>query len=356
MSWKNSCRAAGLISVMTFSLVGCNTEASYSPQEIIEQTLQESKQPLTYYGEYTLDMGELGGKAQVKEWVKDKYRRIEMKGDNDEHVITVKTDSELISYDVTENTAFKMAYPQGELDGLRSPREEVQLVFNLVKDTHEIKIAGEEKVAGRDTYKIVAKTKKTESLFGDIEAWIDKKTWLMLKMKSDNAGNQIITEYSKIIVDEKIDDQQFILDLPEDVTIQEISGEDTSELISLDEAKQQLEKFLMVPQENGLSIDKISMVKGLEDRPEYSFDFGLDGQPAFFITIFKADESMSEIGPILNEKEMDIRGQKGTVMDDKNFRSIAWQENGYQYSIVGENPELTIEDLVSYAQQMEFVQ
>lgn len=175
MSWKNSCRAAGLISVMTFSLVGCNTEASYSPQEIIEQTLQESKQPLTYYGEYTLDMGELGGKAQVKEWVKDKYRRIEMKGDNDEHVITVKTDSELISYDVTENTAFKMAYPQGELDGLRSPREEVQLVFNLVKDTHEIKIAGEEKVAGRDTYKIVAKTKKTESLFGDIEAWIDKK-------------------------------------------------------------------------------------------------------------------------------------------------------------------------------------
>jgi len=225
-----------------------------------------------------------------------------------------------------------------------------------VKDTHEIKIAGEEKVAGRDTYKIVAKTKKTDSLFGDIEAWIDKKTWLMLKMKSDNAGNQIITEYSKIIVDEKIDDQQFILDLPEDVTIQEISGEDTSELISLDEAKQQLEKFLMVPQENGLSIDKISMVKGLEDRPEYSFDFGLDGQPAFFITIFKADESMSEIGPILNEKEMDIRGQKGTVMDDKNFRSIAWQENGYQYSIVGENPELTIEDLVSYAQQMEFVQ
>ncbi|UZM97203.1 hypothetical protein OL548_18400 [Lysinibacillus sp. MHQ-1] len=38
----------------------------------------------------------------------------------------------------------------------------------------------------------------------------------------------------------------------------------------------------MVPQENALSIDKISMVKGLEDRPEYSFDFGLDGQPAFF--------------------------------------------------------------------------
>lgn len=356
MNWKKSCRAAGLIAAMTFSLVGCNTEASYSPQEIIEQALQESREPLTYYGEYTLDMGELGGKAQVKEWVKNSNRRIEIKGDNDEHVITVKTDSELISYDVTQHTAYKMAYPQGELDGLQSPREEVQLVFNLVKDTHDIKISGEEKVAGRDTYKIVAKAKKTDSLFGDIEAWIDKKTWLTLKMKSDNAGNQMITEYSKINVGEKIDDQQFMLDLPKDVTIQEISGEDTSELISLDEAKQQLEKFLMVPQTNGLTIDKISMVKGLEDRLEYSFDIGLDGELAFFVTIFKADDSIAELGPILNEKEIDIRGQKGTVMDDKNFRSIAWQENGYQYSMVGENPELTIEDLVSYAKQMELVQ
>ncbi|WP_396631456.1 outer membrane lipoprotein carrier protein LolA, partial [Lysinibacillus sp. D4A3_S15] len=180
------------------------------------------------------------------------------------------------------------------------------------------------------------------SLFGDIEAWIDKKTWLTLKMKSDNAGNQMITEYSKINVGEKIDDQQFMLDLPKDVIIQEISGEDTSELISLDEAKQQLEKFLTVPQTNGLSIDKISMVKGLEDRLEYSFDIGLDGELTFFVTIFKADDSIAEMGPILHEKEIDIRGQKGTVMDDKNFRLIAWQENGYQYSIVGENPELTI--------------
>ena len=174
MNWKRSCRAAGLIAVMTFSLVGCNSEASYTPQEIIDQALQESKEPLTYYGEYTLDMGELGGKAQVKEWVKDSNRRIEMTGDNGEHVITVKNDAKVISYDVTEKTAYTIDYSQHELDGLQSPKDQVQLIFNMVKDTHDIKIAGEEKVAGRDTYKIVAKTKKTESLFGDIEAWIDK--------------------------------------------------------------------------------------------------------------------------------------------------------------------------------------
>lgn len=43
-------------------------------------------------------------------------------------------------------------------------------------------------------------------------------------------------------------------------------------------------------------------------------------------------------------------------MDSENFRSLAWQENGYQYSMVGQNPELTVEDLLSYAQQMTVVQ
>lgn len=154
----------------------------------------------------------------------------------------------MISYDVTEKTAYTMDYSQHELDGLQSPKDQIQLIFNMVKTTHDFKIAGEEKVVGSDTYKIVAKTKKTESLFGYMEAWIDKKTWLTLKMKTDSVGNHMITEYSKINFGEKIDNQLFTLDLPKDVTIQENSGQDTSESISLKDAKQQLETFLLVPE------------------------------------------------------------------------------------------------------------
>ena len=52
----------------------------------------------------------------------------------------------MISYDVTEKTAYTIDYSQHELDGLQSPKDQVQLIFNMVKDTHDIKIAGEEKV------------------------------------------------------------------------------------------------------------------------------------------------------------------------------------------------------------------
>lgn len=53
----------------------------------------------------------------------------------------------------------------------------------------------------------------------------------------------MITEFTKLEEGKKIDDQQFTLDLPKDVTIEEISGEDTSESVSLESAKEKLGAF-----------------------------------------------------------------------------------------------------------------
>lgn len=352
MNWKKSLRAAGLIAALTFSLVGCNTEGSYSPQEIIDQAMQETKEPLTYYAEYKMDMGDVGGKAQVKEWAKDGKRRIETTAENGEHIITVNNGSQVIIYDVVKNTVNKMDLGKDGLDGFQSPRDQAELLFNLVKDTHDVKIDGEEKIAGRDTYKIVAKAKKDDTLIGDIEVWVDKKTWVTLKTITNSAGNKMITEYTKMDENAKIDDAQFTIDIPKDAKVEEING---SELVKLDTVKNELGEFLMVPEENGLTLEQISLDKGIENRSEYTFSYAKNGQEDISVTVFKANSKATKEEPILGEKEMDIRGQKGTVMDEQNFRCISWQENGYQYSIFLANSKLTIEDLVAYAKQMTIV-
>ncbi|QPQ31360.1 LolA family protein [Lysinibacillus sp. JNUCC 51] len=352
MNWKKSLRAAGLIAALTFSLVGCNTEGSYSPQEIIDQAMQETKEPLTYYAEYKMDMGDVGGKAQVKEWAKDGKRRIETTAENGEHIITVNNGSQVIIYDVVKNTVNKMDLGKDGLDGFKSPRDQAELLFNLVKDTHDVKIDGEEKIAGRDTYKIVAKAKKDDTLIGDIEVWVDKKTWVTLKTITNSAGNKMITEYTKMDENAKIDDAKFTIDIPKDAKVEEING---SELVKLDTVKNELGEFLMVPEENGLTLEQISLDKGIENRSEYTFSYAKNGQEDISVTVFKANSKATKEEPILGEKEMDIRGQKGTVMDEQNFRCISWQENGYQYSIFLANSKLTIEDLVAYAKQMTIV-
>ena len=95
-----------------------------------------------------------------------------------------------------------MDYSQPELDSLQSPKDQVQLIFNMVKDTHDIKIAGEEKVAGRDTYKIVAKRRIRNRYSAILKLGLIKDL-ADIKMKTDSAGTHMLTEYSKINFGEK---------------------------------------------------------------------------------------------------------------------------------------------------------
>lgn len=353
MNWKKSLRAAGLVAALTFSLVGCNTEGAYSPQEIIDHALQETQEPLAYYAEYTMDMGEVGGKAQVKEWTKDGKRRVEVTSDEGEHIISVNNGSEIISYNVKAKSAFKIDISEDGLESFPSPREQAEKMFDLVKDTHDVSMSGEEKIAGRDTYKLVAKAEKDNTLFGDMEVWVDKKTWLTIKMTTNNAGNKTTTEYTKMDESAKIDDAQFILDIPKDVKVEEVSGAEP-ESVTLDVVKEQFGEFLMVPEENGLEISNIQEMK-IKDRSEFAFEYSQDQQPAFSVSLLKAVEDDTEMGDIPGEEPIEVRNQKGTFMKLGDILTISWQENGSQYNILSENPNLTKEDLLAYAKQMTIV-
>jgi len=223
----------------------------------------------------------------------------------------------------------------------------------MVKNTHDVKIDGEEKIAGRDTYKMVAKAKNADTLMGDMEVWIDKKTWLTLKTVTNSAGSKMVTEYTKIDIDGKIDEAQFTVDIPADVKIEEITSQEP-EAVTLDVVKEQLGEFLMVPEENGVALTAIQDMK-VEERPEFSFEYQKDEQPAFSVSVYKMTGSYVEFGGVQDEKPIEVRGKEGTYMELGEFLTISWQENGYQYNIIRENPELSKEDLVAYANQMTII-
>ncbi|MFJ7953885.1 outer membrane lipoprotein carrier protein LolA [Lysinibacillus sp. NPDC096418] len=360
MKWKNSLRAAGLVATLSIGLFACNTESPFSPQEVIAQVLQETEAISSYYGEYTMDMGEVGGLAKVKEWTKDGKRRIEMTTEDGEHNITVYDGVHTISFDVVKNHVLKMELPEEQLEGLnsQSPKEQAEMTLNMVKDTHTISIANEEKIAGRDTYHIVAKTKKADTLFGDLDIWIDKKTWQTLKMTTISFGNKMTTEYTKMDTDIKIDDTKFILDIPKDATIEEVNLEDNlPEEVSLEVLKEKLGEFLMVPEADGLQAIKFEDMR-VEERPEFAITYVKDDLPAFSVSVFKIVGNYTEFGgeQTLMEKEIEVRGKKGTRIEQGDFRLINWQENGYQYSIMAENKDLTVEDLLAYTEKMSIVQ
>ncbi|MFJ7406246.1 MULTISPECIES: outer membrane lipoprotein carrier protein LolA [unclassified Lysinibacillus] len=356
MNLKQTLCVGGMIALLTISLVGCNSEASYSPQEIIDQALQETKELESYYGEYTMDIDETGV-ATVKEWMKDGKRRIEMTVDDD-HVIAVNDGKQITTFSKKENKASIMTFENGELEELmgKSAKDSAQVLLNIVKDSHDISIAGEEKIAGRDAYHITAKAQKKNTLLGDIEVWIDKKTWLTLKTITTNAGNVTQQEYTKLEVNKKIDDALFAFDIPKGATIEQIDTLDQTAPTTLDEVKKQLGDFLLLPEENGLTLSTILDMK-VEERPEFSFEYEKDEQPAFSVSVFKVVSNYQTLGGNLaNEEDIQVRGVKGTYMDLGELFVITWYENGYEYSIITENPELTKEEILAYAEEMTIVQ
>jgi len=356
MKWKRTLCVGGMIAFLTISLVGCNSEASYSPQEIIDQALQETKELESYYGEYTMDIDETEG-ATVKEWMKDGKRRIEMSVDED-YVIAVNDGKQVITFSKKENKASIMTFENGELEELmgRSAKDNAQVLLNLVKDSHDIAIAGEEKIAGRDAYHITAKAQKKNTLLGDIEVWIDKKTWLTLKTITTNAGIITQQEYTKLEVNKKIDDALFAYDIPEGATIEQIDTQDQTTSATMDEVKKQLGNFLILPEKDGVTLSTILDMK-VEERPEFSFEYEKEEQPAFSVSVFKVVSNYETFGGSLaNEEDIQVRGQEGTYMELGDRFVISWNENGYQYSILTENPDLTKEEILAYAKEMTIVQ
>lgn len=351
------------IMLLTGALVACNIEESqYSPQQVIENALQETEQLATYYGEYkmisSLDNTEEIG--TVKEWVQDGQRRIEMvtsSENSEQETLLVNDGSTMYMYDKTANSV--MTYPLGdEMNnlGIQSPREQAEMLLEMVKDSHDITIEGEEKIADHVAYHIVAKPKNDTSIIGDLELWVDKKTWVTLKSISTSGSSTFTQEYTKIDYDAKMDTDTFIFEAPTDAIIEEI---DTSAYMPVaikeDEIKQTLGAFYK-PTSTDLQLTEVTVTGKDEPRPEYSFEYERNQIPALSFTVFKQTEKYAELGNTVEEKEQIIRGQKGSKMEMNDFRLLSWDEDGLSYSIILLDPELTFEQTLTYLEEMTLVQ
>src|SRR5699024_4642831 len=170
-----------LLGVMILGLFGCSSETKqYSPDQVINNALEEKDLPGAYYGETESTTSEKGEKVDqyiMKEWRSDDGKaRVEATNkDGSDESIAVNDGNEFISYEV------------------------------------------EAEIAGRDSYHLVAKAKEENTLFGDQELWIDKENWMVLKMIFNTGDSKTEMVYTKIDFNPRIPADTFTLDLPDDV-------------------------------------------------------------------------------------------------------------------------------------------
>lgn len=352
-----------MTTILTVLLSGCNTIGQFSPEKVISNALADERE-ITYYGEMEADIkgiDELSG-SEYKEWRgKDKFR-IEYKEEDGNKIIIVYDGESMITYDEGEKKATKVD-GQGEVlqELALSPKEQIESLFTLIRDTHDIKTVGSEKIAGRDTFHIIAKKKENaKTLFGDQELWIDKESWLVLKIKIAAGGTENELTYTKIEFEPQLDDDLFQITLPEDIKVEEMDTllPNMTDTITLAEVPTKFEQnVLYIPDTKAHEMDTITYTE-IDGNPGYAdvtIDYKCDGLPLLSLTIMEmTEEEEKEQLELLDghAEQVNVRQTKGYSFSFNEFQSITWQEAGLSYALHMIDPKLTVDDLLSFTEEM----
>lgn len=363
MKWIKPMIAVSFLLVFAVGLAACNAgETSYSPQEVVNEALKGADEPIAFYGEYTMAMNDDAGDLYAKQWTaKDGKRRIEMTSEEGaEETVMVNDGATMTMYDKASHTAMIMPISEEDMEliNAQTPQQQAKHLLELVKDSHELSTAGSEKIAGRDTFHIVAKVKKDNTLLGDQEIWVDKETWMVLKSISHSSKLVMTQEYTKIDYAPAFDENTFVLDIPEGAEVETFDEEGmAAKDVTLDDVKAELGSFHMVSETDGVKLSALTVIEGMQERPEFSFDYtDAEGVPMFSVGVFKEMSNIVGFGATAEEKEITIRGKKGTKMESGDFRLLNWVEEGLAYSVYSTNPTIGFDELIVYMEAMELVE
>ena len=345
--------------ILMLSAIGCSTSLQeYSPEQVIQNALSEKHKTLEYYAESTWIMkenGEVAETVMMREWQnEDGQKRMETKSSNEkEYSIAINDGKTLLTYVPHEKKAYVIEGEELTSLNQQSPKEQAEKLLKLIQDTHEIKVIGEEKVAGRDAFHLKATAKKENSLIGNQDIWIDKETWFVLKMISVSGETTIEFEYTKIDYKVQNDNKLFTFELPEDAVVEKLQDSFSEKEITLEQAKVELgTAFLYIPETKDLKIAHVGLseLDGEINQKEIMIEYTKEGLPYLSLTVIKQSSDRADETMLPNEEEIQIRGLKGTWSEE--LRWLHWVENGMAHSINVTDPNVSLDELMPLLEKM----
>ncbi len=342
--------------VVASLFAGCSIKKdTIIPEEVVTNVMKASEKPKSYYGESKLDTyenGKLKESIAIKEWVNNSNgkvkRRVETEDKTSGKSISTNDGDKVITYMDKDKKAI-MIKLNNELNDSSSKSYKDQLISQLanITKTHQLTFKGEETVSGFKTYHLSAVPKEKNSIMGNQDYWIDKEHWFLIKSSSESGNSKGISEYTKLNFSPKLDDSLFLQKLPADVKVEDIqeTSKNNETNIDLKEGVKIAGKPILCLKES--SDYKLKGVKYLNAKAishkEINQTYEKGVVVAFLLTtIINDNNSTDEDSKIPGEKEITIRGAKGTVMED--IKCISWSENGLKYNVLIQDPNIKLDE------------
>lgn len=343
--WKASFVAA---SILLLILGGCSQDIEVSAEEIIHNVIESEKEVDTYYGKSEIvfyEGEELIGETMMEEFVSGTDRKI-VTQEGEEEVEVLNNGEKMVMYNKGNETAQEMD-TSAITDYPLTPKESFQQILDVAEDSHDYEVVGDEEMLGRDTFHVSLEAEEANSLMGDMELWVDKETWFVVKMISETGDSKIESIYTELDFSPDFTEDTFTLDIPNDIEITNMEDNVSNELVSVEEAKDELGQDFYMFSEEDFNLKEIELydIGGELQRKELNLTYISDDNKSMFsLSIFESPEAMK-----IEESDVEIRGNIAEY--EGSINAYFWDEDGLRYSLMIENPDIE-EEVVELTEEM----
>ncbi|MGG3797879.1 LolA family protein [Metabacillus fastidiosus] len=347
-------------STLAFGMLsGCTEKTAMASEEIMENILSASEEFRAYYAESeikTFQNGKETDSFTMKEYVNNEGKKKVITKDikTNKENIAFNDEKQLITYESGSKEAISFKVEGVDLPVYQTHKEQFINMLEGMKESHKKEVIGEERILNFDTYHLKLTAKKKNSILGDMEFWVDQKSWFIVKSSFTNAEIRVDTEYKKVDFNPVFEKDTFTIDLPKDVVITSAEDMTAARTGSIEEAKKVIGQDFLLFNDSDLSFEEEIEISEFDNDELAHKEIVLNykdknNQPLFSLTVFKTPETEdTDFG--IKITDMKIRGNKATYIEE--FRNISWNEDGLTYSILIEGPNMTAEEIVKKAENM----
>ncbi|CEI83302.1 hypothetical protein J18TS1_41640 [Oceanobacillus oncorhynchi subsp. incaldanensis] len=348
--WKASLIAA---SILFLVLGGCSQNVEVSAEEIIHNVVETEVEEIDeFYGKSEMTVYE--GEDIIEESVMEEYasgnnRKIIMRGDieaGEEEIETLNNGEKMVMYNKSDGTAQEM--DTSVFEGIQiSPKEIFQNMLAGMEDSHDYEVIGDEQLLDRDTFHMKLEAKEANSLMGDMEIWVDKETWIILKTISETGDSKMESVYTELDFSPDFTEDTFTLDIPEEIEITDMEDNFSSEFISVEEAEEELGQAFYMFSEEDYHLGEIELYgsDGELQRKELNLTYISDDEiPMFNLSIFESPADME-----IEESDVEIRGNVAAY--EESINNYYWDEDGLRYSLLINDPDME-EEVLELTEEM----
>ncbi|WP_366291286.1 sigma-E factor regulatory protein RseB domain-containing protein [Paenibacillus sp. AN1007] len=356
---KNGWKLIGAVLIAGSLFAGCAEKEllGMSGDDMIEKIITAESEPASYYAEGVLKMWtdeKITNTIKVKEWVDGKTGQQRVETDDNGNVSSaVHNGSEVLIYEKEAKTAFSMDSSAFQQEPNQTQKQMLVDQLERMRDTHNVKMLGQEKLQGQEVVHIELTPKDENSLSISSEYWINPKKWMIVKATSTYGDTRSEVLYDRIDYNPEFTDETFKLDIPADVEVKKMNDVMNNKEVSLEEAEKAVGgAFLQyVGQDMELSRIELTSSMGEHGRDEVTLYYVKDNKPEISMTVFTAPEENVDENLLPEEKKVSIRDTEGSYMSI--IRNLSWSEKGMRYSIMGENDSWTVEKLQAWAEALQ---